>query len=788
MFPNYLKVAFRNLIRNKSISFINISGLAIGMASAMLILLWIQNEISVDRFHENGDRLFEVWSLDQQKVDGEFKAYTPTPEVMAPFLKKDYPDLEEVTRVSWGDHLLFSYGERKLKTSGILVDTGFLNMFSFPLVLGDKHSALKDPYSVLITQKLARSLFGNENPMGKAIKVDNGDNFTVAGVLKDLPNNTQFRFDYLMSYELKTKHGWIDNDWTDFNPRTFAMLKKNTSASTVGEKIKNIIVKYSGGRAKTGIFLYPVSQLQLYSNFNDGKPNGGRIETVRVLAIIVAFILLIACINFVNLTTARSERRAKEVGIRKVAGALKSSLIRQFLIESILLSIIAGSIALVLVRLFLPSFNLLTQKELTLDYGQPIFLVRLIGFILFTGLLAGMYPAFYISAYRPVSVLKGEFRKIHALVTPRKVLVVTQFSFAFVLIIATILVKQQIDFGNQKSTGYDKSRMVYVPIEGDIWKNYALIKDGLLKSGIAESVSQSLSPLTDIWSAGHSLTWKGKKPNSDVMFIRSSTDGNLVKTAGLHLAEGRDIDLNNYPSDSTACLINEAAAKILGFRDPLGETIFDDPTTWHIVGVIKDFIIESPYEPIRPVIFKGPKSGRNVLNIRISSAHTQSQFLASAEKIFKQFNPAYPFDYHFMDDEYARKFSQEQLTGKLAAVFAALTIFISCLGMFGLATYMAETRIREIGIRKVLGASVANITAMLSVDFVKLVLTAILIGAPIAYWAMKDWLDKYNYHIQIGWGVFLIAGAAAIMIALISVGYQSIRAAVANPVKSLRAE
>ncbi|HMH34773.1 MAG TPA: ABC transporter permease [Puia sp.] len=786
MLKNYFKIAYRNLIRNKVFSIINISGLAIGMASAILILLWIQNEVSYDRFHVRGDRLYEAWSVDREKVDGILRSYTPTPEIMAPSLQKDYPEVEAVTRMSWPQQLLFGVGDKSLKASGMSVDTAFLTMFSYPLLRGDPRTALRDAGSLVITEKMAIKLFGNTDVIGKTVKLEAMDNLTVTAVAKDLPNNTQFNFEYLMSYERNTQKGWIDTDWTDFSIRTFVLLKPNVSRAAATEKVKDVIFKYSGGRAKTNIFLYPVSQLRLYSDFVDGKPAGGRIETVRILGIIAAFILLIACINFMNLTTARSEKRAKEVGIRKVAGAVKRSLVFQFLSESVLIATIAGLLALLIVYFSLPAFNQLTEKTLFIDYHQWYSWIAFIGFILFTGILAGSYPSFFLSAFKPVAVLKGSFKKVNALVTPRKLLVILQFSFAIILIVCTIIVEKQINYGIQRKTGYDRNNMIYINLEGDLKKNYGLIKNDLISSGIALSVSQSHAPLTQVWSSGHGLSWKGKDPNAEITFLRSSTDGDLIKTAGFTLVEGRDIDLKTYPSDSVSCLINEAAAKVMGFKNVIGQTIHDDPTTWHVVGVIKDFILESPYEPIKPIIFKGPRSGRNVLNIKLSNTQATAPLLARAEKIFKQYNPAYPFEYHFMDEEYAKKFSSEQLTAKLAAIFSGLTIFISCLGLFGLATYMAEARIKEIGIRKVLGASITSITALLSIDFIKLIIVSILIATPVAYWAMFKWLQGYQYRIAISWKVFMTAGSLALLIALLTVSYQAVRAAIANPVNSLK--
>ena len=788
MLKNFFRIGIRNLLKQPGFSFINISGLAMGMASAILILLWITNEVSFDRFHTKGDRLYEVWSIDREKVDGILRAYTPTPEIMAPSLKKDYPELEEVTRVGWPEKILFTRGEKILKASGVTVDTGFLNMFSFPLIQGDPSSALRDPYSILLTEKLAARLFGKENPMGKTVKLDNNDNFTITGILKDLPNNTQFDFEWLTSYQLRTMKNWVDKDWTDFSIRTFALLKPNTSFDQVNKKVKDIIYNYSDHNAKTDIFLYPVSKLRLYSSFVDGKPSGGRIESIKILSVIAAFLLLIACINFMNLSTARSAKRAKEVGIRKVSGALRSALIWQFLGESILITIISGVLALFIVQLSLPAFNELTSKSLSVNYLSPVFWICAIGFVLITGMLAGSYPAFFLSAFKPVTVLKGTFKKVNALLTPRKVLVIIQFSFAIILTISTILVKQQIDYGTRRQAGYDRTNLIYVPIEGDAYKNYELIKNDLMNSGAAIAISQSHAPLTQVWSSGHGLTWKGKDPTAQITFNRSSTNGGLVKTAGFTLVQGRDIDLVNFPSDSSACLINETAAKIMGFKDPIGQRITDDPNTWHIVGVIKDFILESPFEPIKPIIFKGSRSWRNIIDIKLSNNRPVAKNLAATEAIFKKYNPAYPFEYTFMDEDYARKFSDENLTRKLATLFAGLTIFISCLGLFGLATYMAEARIKEIGVRKVLGASVSNITLLLSKDFMKLVMIAILIASPFAYWAMNQWLQGYIYRISISASVFIYAGSIALGIAIISVGYQAIKASMANPVKSLRTE
>jgi ABC-type antimicrobial peptide transport system permease subunit len=584
--------------------------------------------------------------------------------------------------------------------------------------------------------------------------------------------------------------GYIDHEWTNISIRTFVLLKPHTSLAGINAKIRDMDARYSGNRTKTASFLYPVSDLRLYSDFKNGKPVGGRIETIRTFSLVAVFILLAACINFMNLSTARSEKRAKEVGIRKVAGAMKNSLVGQFLGESILVAAIAGLIAIIIVQVCLPAFNQLTRKQLSLPFKSTYFWLSVPGFVILTGFLAGCYPAFFLSAFSPVAVLKGRFKKVNTFVTPRKAMVVLQFTFAIVLIIATMIVRQQIQYARERKTGYDKNNLIYVYLEGDMAKHYDLIKNGLINSGAAVAISQTFSPLTEVWSQAFQFNWAGKDPNTHINFDRSATDGNLVKTAGLKLVGGRDIDIRNFPSDSTACLINETAAKIMGFKNPVGQMIHDEDeaTAWHIVGVIRDFVLESPYQPTRPIIFKGPKEGGNVMNIKLNGSNPTEQNLAKARQVFGQYNPVYPFEYHFVDEEYAKKFDDERLVGKLAGLFAGLTIFISCMGLFGLAAFTAESRVKEIGIRKALGASVTNITLLLSKDFVKLVVLAVLIASPMAWWGSRKWLQSFDYRITISIWIFIIAGGSAIVIALMTVGYQSVKAALANPVDSLRSE
>jgi ABC-type antimicrobial peptide transport system permease subunit len=793
MLKNFLKIAYRNLMRNKGFSAINITGLAIGMAAAILILLWIQNELSYDEFHKNKDRVYEVWN--HITVDGKISCWNSVSAPLARILEKDLPEVERAVRVASDDPLLLSVGDKKIIQSGTIVDTGFLQMFSFPMLKGNPSTALNDMHSVVLTEKTAKSLFGNEDPMGKIIKIENKDNFTVTGILKDLPNNSRFVFDYLLPWSYIKYGPGQDLGWGDNSIPTYVLLKPDASYASATLKIKTLKQKYDPDEAKQmkwQYFLYPLSRWRLYSSFTDGvEDSSGRSTFVNLFGVIAGFILLIACINFMNLSTARSEKRAKEVGIRKVVGAQKSSLIGQFIGESVFIASLAGFVAIIIVQTSLPAYNQLTKKTLFIDFGSIYTWTEFIGSILFTGLLAGSYPAFFLSSFRPVKVLKGSFKKANALITPRKILVVVQFTFAIILIICTVIVKQQIDYARDRATGYNKDDLIYHFMTGDIPKNYALIKEELLTSGIAKSVTRTNSPLTERWSDGWGQDWEGKDPNDRRSFDRYLADEGLGATAGLQFVEGRDFDLKKFPTDSTGLIINESALKVMKFKDPIGKRVGDLGIDWHIVGVIKDFILTSPYEPTRPILICGAKSRFmtfNVVEIKLNGNNSTAKNLANTEAIFKKYNPEYPFDAKFVDEEYARKFEGEKLQGTLAGLFACLTIFISCLGLFGLATYMAENRIKEIGVRKILGASVAGITTLLSKDFVKLVIISFSIAAPLAWFGMYKWLQNYTYRIEIQWWVFALAGFLSVLIALLTVSYQSIKAAIANPAKSLRAE
>lgn len=797
MLKNYLKILFRNIFKSKVFSLINLTGLSIGMGTAILIFLWIGNELSMDRFHEKSDRIYVMYNRDKDPL-GQVWAWNNTPKPLMPTLKKDYPEVENAVRFN-NITFLLTAGEKKFNKRGAFVDSGFLNIFSFPLLEGNAASALSGPNDIVLTEKFAKAFFGNESALGKIIKVDSVHNCTVTGVLKDLPNNTTFRFDYLLPWAYMQKLDWDDNNWQNNSVRTFALLKEGASQAAFDNKVRTITIdhtKDAGNPSTTEVFTQPLQRYYLYAKSENGKLVGGQIEMVRLFGIIAAFILLIACINFMNLSTAKSEKRAKEVGIRKVAGAGRTMLMLQFLCESIFLSLMAFVIALLLVHISLKSFNELVGKELFINYKDATFWFAAVGFILLTGIVAGSYPAFYLSSFTPVKVLKGTFKKVNALVTPRKVLVIVQFSFAIMLIIATSIVVRQIQYGLKRETGYDRNNLIYAFTQGETDKHYESIKAEVLSSGAVTSMTRSANPITQRWSDSWGFEWEGSsEADLKIDFLRLGSDADFSKTIGVKIIEGRDLDCYKFSTDTNAVLLNESAVKAMRLKKPIGTIIrsageASDPGV-QVIGVIKDFVIESPFEQkVSPLMVTG--LGRNdfaqVIHMKLNPAKDDATNIATIEKIFKKFNPEYPFDYAFVDESYANKFKDTQRTGTLASLFAGLTIFISCLGLFGLAAYMAESRIKEIGVRKVLGASVLGISSLLSKDFLKLVLISFLIASPIAWYFMNKWLAEYSYRIEVEWWIFLLAGAASVFIAILTVSYQAISAARSNPVKSLRSE
>jgi len=791
MLKNYFKTTWRGLIRNKFYSTINILGLTIGMSSAILILLWIQNEMSHDRFYKKTDRIYLANNRD--KINGEMTAWNNTSKPLGLAIKKDYPEVEDVVRLNeYAANFLLTAGDKHFSLHGEFADSDFLKMFSLPLLGGNPATALNNPNGIVLTQQLAIKLFGNEDAMGKIVRIDSADNFLVTGVLKDLPPNTRFNFEYVLPWAYSTKKGIDDQNWGNNNVLTYILLKQGASVAAFNAKIKNITIdhtKNSASPVTSEVFVQPLKDTWLYDKQENGKYVGGRIERVKMFSIIAALILIIACINFMNLSTARSEKRSKEVGIRKVVGAKKGSLILQFIAESISFAALAGILSVIIVLLVLPAYDGLVGVKLFIDFHNPYYWLFGVLFILFTGLLAGSYPAFYLASFKPIKVLKGTFKLSNKVVTPRKVLVVSQFAFAIILIICTIIIEEQIKYAQDRDAGYSRDNLAFQIEFGDAHKNYELIKRGLLESGAATAVAQTSAPMTESWGDSWGFSWQGStEDDKKTDFNMFSADDDFAKTMKIKIIEGRGIDINAYKTDSNACLLNEAAVKVMRLKNPIGQVIRAGNQQVHIVGVIKDFMLGTPYEPVRQMIIVGPIFGADVINFRLNPKPSIAANLEKAQAVFKQYNPQYPFNVRFYDHEYDLKFQDEKQTATLAGLFAGLTILISCLGLFGLATYVAETRTKEIGVRKVLGASVQGIVALLSKDFLKLVLISFFIASPVAWFVMNKWLASYSYRINISLWVFVIAGLLSAAIAFITVSFQAIKAAVANPVDSLRSE
>jgi putative ABC transport system permease protein len=788
MLGNHFKIAWRNLARGRVFSIIKILGLAIGIASALLLFLWIQNEMSFDLYHKKKDRIYLAWS--QSPYEGRIETWPATSMLLGPILNTSYPFVEATARQNDVLSFLFHVGNKHMESRGMLTDSSFLNIFDFPLVYGDQNKALSTPRSLVITESFAKKLFGRTDVMGKAIRIDSTSDFMVTGVLKDLPNNTQFKFEWLGPWSYMNEVHWMKEDWSTSYIRTWVLLKPGANEQIANARIKNLVAEHSDD-VKFETFLHPLSKEHLWDRFENGKPSGGQIKIVRLFWLIACFILLLACINYMNLSTAKSLKRAREVGIRKMAGARKSSIVRQFLVESILVALLAGFIALLLVEPNLKWFNALTEKRLIVPYGNPYFWLSFLGFIMVTGILAGIYPAFYLSAYKPIKVLKGTFQSVNALVTPRKVLVVLQFTFAITFIICTLVIYRQIKYGQQRDVGYDQKNLAFVYMKGDVNTKFNAIRNDLMNSGAITSITRSNSPITDTWNGDDSYEWEGKKPGSPKFGAGLYfTDQDFAKTFGLKIIKGRDINAERYPADSTAILINESAARIMGFSDPVGQVIKNRDCNWHIVGVVRNFLTSSPFSSFYPLVIHGPgpQYWFGTMSFRLNAYRPVASNIKSIGAILKKYNPDNPFDLYFAEQTNSQKFTGTKKVDSLAFIFASLAIFISCLGLFALAAYMAENRTKEIGVRKVLGASVASISTLLSKDFLKLVIISFVIASPIAWWAMTGWLNNFEYHIRISPWIFIVTGAFSILLAIGTVSFQSIRAALANPIKSLRSE
>ncbi|MES1215830.1 MAG: ABC transporter permease [Bacteroidota bacterium] len=791
MLKNYFKTAWRNLIKNKVQSAINIAGLSVGLACSLLIFLWIQNELSIDAFHTKGDRLYKVYEREyyQDHIDGNYD----TPGLLAEELKRKIPEIEDAVMLEEdNESTTLRVGDKVLKATGSGASAGFFNMFSFPVLQGTANSALSSITGIAVSKKLAGDLFGNpESAMGKVIRYNNIKDYKVTAVFDDIPAWSSRKFDYLISWEaLKQEQPWTAS-WGNSGPLTYVSLKPGSNASAVDNKltgVRKLFTDDSSAAYHVELGLQKYSDVYLHSHFENGKVSGGRIEYVHLFTIIAIFILLIACINFMNLATARSVNRAKEVGVRKVIGAERSTLIKQFIAESLLLTVCAIAVALVFVALLLPLFNQVTQKQIALPFQQATFWLSILAITIFTGIISGSYPALYLSSFNPIKVLKGATKLSIGAVWFRKGLVVFQFVLSMILIIGTVIVSRQINFIQNKNLGYNKENLLFMPTEGNLVDKYQTFKTQALQMPGIKSVSfiSSSSPVfLDQWTNG--VDWEGRDPKTMISVQHPEVSYDFVKTMSMQMAAGRDFS-KDFPTDKDGFLVNETAAKDFNYKAPVGKFITINGRRGQIIGVIKDFNFRSLHETIKPMVIElGKKEGYGSILVRTEAGKTK-QAIAGIEELSKELNPEFPFTYSFADEEYQQLYNNEQVISRLSNAFAFLAIFISCLGLLGLVMFTAEQRTKEIGIRKVLGASVGSIIQLMTSDFLQLVFIAIVIASPVAWWAMHNWLNNYAYKIDITWWMFAVAGGLVVLIAAATISFQSIKAALANPVKSLRTE
>jgi len=794
MFRNYLKIAWRNLIRNKTSSIINIGGLAMGMAVAIMIGLWIWDELSYDRSFQNYDRIAQV--MQNQTFNGKVGTNSSMPFPMAEELRKSYGgDFKYVVTSSFVNGHVITVGDKTVGFNGSYMTPEAPDMFTLKMLEG-RRDALKDPSSLLISETMARALFGNKEAIGKIIKIDSKGSLKVAGVYAPLPANTSFAsMDFMGPWDYYiTSESWIKPLATNWDANSFQVLVQladHADIAKVSEKIKNVrLHNMSKDQAniKPQIFLHPMSLWHLHSNFVNGVVSGGNIQYVKLVATIGLFVLLLACINFMNLSTARSEKRAKEVGIRKTVGSLRGQLIGQFYSESLLIAMLSFVVALVLVLLMMSFFNDVAGKNLSILWGSPVFWLSCLGFTVFTGIIAGSYPALYLSSFQPVKVLKGTFKAGAAASIPRKILVIMQFTVSVVLIIGTIVVFKQVQFAKERPVGYSREGLINVAeTSNDFQTHFYAIRAELQKAGVVSEIAESSSPATNVNNSRSDISWQGKDPSvaAFVNNIRVTTE--YGKTIGWKFIEGRDFS-TQYLSDSLAVVLNETAVKYMGLKNPVGQIIKVGPRNLTVIGVIKDMVMQSPYEPAIQTIFYITRDGYGNINMRINPNVSMHRAISKIEAVCKQYAPSTLFYYVFDDAQYATKFATEERIGKLAGFFALLAIFISCIGLFGMASFMAEQRTKEIGVRKILGATVFGLWQLMSTDFVKLTLISLGIATPVAWYFMHNWLKNFTYRADLSWWIFASTAIGTITITLLTVGYQSIKTALSNPVKSLRSE
>ncbi len=799
MFKNYLKIAFRNLLKNRIYSIINISGLAIGMAVTIMIGLWIVDELSYNDYYTNKETIAQVYQT--QTFNGKKGTGPALPRPLELELREHYNDnFKRIVMSSWNNSAYLRYGDISISRTGNFMQEGVSELLSLKLIKGGKNS-LKEKNSIMLSQSTAKALFNTENAIGKVIKLQNRTDMVVTAVYEDIPVNNSFNdMHYICPWKYYVKmQSWIENakdNWGNNSFQMFVQINDNTTMDAVSSKIKDAKKKAAGEdivQFNPQLMLLPMNDWHLRSNFEDGVRKNGRIDQVWLFGIIGVFVLLLACINFINLSTARSEKRATEVGIRKSIGSKREQLIMQFLSESFLVVLFSFVLALGMVLLFLNGFNNLADKAITFPWTNITFWGISLVFIAITAILSGSYPALYLSSFNPVAVLKGTFKAGKYSALPRKILVVTQFTFSIALIIGTLIVRNQIQYSKDRPVGYNKNGLIQIPTMSPEFNNKSeLMRNQFLASGAIVDMVSTSAPTTQVWSNRNGYLWEGKPEGFQEDLAFTLVTYEFTDVLELKLLEGRGFS-RQFPSDSNAVILNKTAVDYMGLKNPVGKYIRhddEDPAPpLKIIGVIEDMVVQSPYKPVKQAMYVFDKYGNtNFYNLRLTPNKSVANSLEIIKKVFKQNFPNLPFQYKFIDQEYARKFSMQERISTLTKIFTILAIFISCLGLFGLASFVAEQRTKEIGIRKVLGASVSHLWLRLSKDFITLVVIALVIAAPLAYYFMTQWLQKFPYRTNISYTVFLIAGMGALLITIITVSVQALRAITANPAKALRTE
>ena len=782
MIKNYFKIAWRNLIRNKLVSAINIGGLGIGLAVAFIIMAWVTDEVSYNKFHKQLPDIYAIMQNTNQ--GGEIFTTQSVPGPLAASLRNEIPEVKYAARVSYPNQQLIAAGNKTMYESGIYAEPDYFRIMTFPAIAGDPVSALKETNSIVITESTAKKLFGNEDPMNKVVTQNNRQSFKIGAVIKDVPSNSTYQFDIVLPFSIFEKdNSYSIASWDNNFIVTWTQLKPGANIAGLNTKLTSLIRDKQN--SKTGeLFAYPLADIALHGKFKNGKPSGGRIEMLIMMGVLGLFVLLIACVNFMNLSTARSERRAREVGVRKTMGALRKNLVVQFLSEAFLITGLALVAGFITARLLLPAFNHLTGKNASLDIGNWKIIVALLAMALITGLLSGIYPALYLSRFRPVKVLKGIITDSRGKSLMRKGLVTFQFVISSFLIIVTLVIHQQVQYGQERSVGYDQQNLIDIPARGDMADKFDLLKNKLLQIPAVQSVSASSDNLVGFNASSNSVQWPGKTDDQNFPVAITHVQYGWTKTTGIKILQGRDFSLE-YGSDTLACLLNESAVKKMQLKEPVIGTMVDNHK---VIGVTADFIYNNVFASPAPMITFLSEGGLGHFFVRVNNDANWQQSLSAIEQAVKQANPDYPFEYQLTEEVYDRKFTGIRSGGQFSGMVGMLAIIVSCLGLFALSVFIAERRTKEIGIRKVLGASVGNIWVSLSKDFLKPVLLAFVIAAPIASLVMQKMLSTMEYHISLSWWIFAVAGIMVILLALLIVSFQGIKAAMANPVKSLRTE